>query len=472
LATERDTDVSDHQDIKKVKRGIHSDSIPTASDPSKTSDANKQANTKTPSFMRRELELGGTEEDVLLDEWPEMDAYSLSELSASSDASLDESHNWWDRRRRRRAVDCKWTEWGTWTPCTASCGTGQRQRNRTTEGPHWGGTGCTGPRQEFETCSSNNCAVACEWNHWGAWGPCSRTCGNGFKTRKRGPMPFTQMDGGAKCNDKDSIMSEECSSFTCPQSCVWAKWGLWGGCTKTCGTGIKVRSRDSAGPFHGGSPCVGNVNDQENCNAFSCPIDCAWNSWGAWGECSKSCGGGLKLRQRMYLPMAHNGGKVCPGSPAEILVCNVQECPVDCVWAPWHDPSPCTKSCGGGSFKRHRSKIQAVANGGKSCDGEPSTEIGPCNVEPCAVDCQFLEWSTWSECSESCGGGTKTALRNATKPEHGGAECSEANMTKEAECNTVGCPGIMVEGGAQHLAAPLITLISVFILQARMSSPI
>jgi len=476
MGNEQHVNVAEHHKSKMLHESDSSESSSMTLDASgKISDSSNHLGGKAqPSFMRRELELGGNdEEDAILDEWPEMEPYSLSELSSSSDAKLDESHNWWDRRRRRRAIDCKWTEWGAWTACSVTCGAGQKKMSRQTVGPHWGGVGCvTGDKERFSTCNTQNCPVSCEWNHWGPWGPCTKTCGVGIKHRKRGALPFTDRDGGSHCPESGKEDSSQCSTFSCPINCDVGAWGLWGSCSKTCGTGVKKRIRQGNGPFHGGAPCPGLLEHEEKCNGFACPIDCSWGAWGAWGQCSKTCGGGLKLKQRSYLPMAHNGGKACPGSPAELLACNIEECPVDCVWAPWHDPSPCTKTCGGGSFKRHRSRLQEVAFGGKTCDGEPSTEIGPCNVEPCAVDCQYDEWSMWTECSESCGGGTKTAKRNSTFPEHGGMECSEANSTKEDKCNDVPCPGVMVEGGAQHRTASVVALISAFFVQASMSSVI
>jgi len=38
----------------------------------------------------------------------------------------------------------------------------------------------------------------------------------------------------------------------------------------TCGGGIRVRTRNCTGPFHGGQPCVGPAREQQFCNVNPC----------------------------------------------------------------------------------------------------------------------------------------------------------------------------------------------------------
>jgi len=426
------------------------------------------------NFMRRELNHGARDlpaggPDGLDDQWLDLQPAAFEEAEASTIADMDESFNWWDRRRRRRRYNCKWTQWSGWKACSVNCGAGQKQRDRQTNGPHWGGKVCAGAKSEFSTCNLQNCAVDCEWNGWGAWGPCSKTCGGGARARQRGALPFTNRDGGALCDKKKMKNGGVCNSFSCPVPCTFGAWSLWGGCSKTCGTGLKRRTRAGKGPLHGGAPCKGEVLLQDKCNAYMCPVDCAWSAWGGWGSCSRTCGGGIRLRERAYSSQAENGGKSCPGSPAEVLACNIEECPIDCVWASWHQPGPCTKTCGGGAFKRHRAKFQEVAFGGKTCTG-PNTEIGPCNVEPCSVDCLYDEWQPFTECTASCGGGVHRAKRNGTKASHGGLECSEENSSLEEACNTVECPSVTVKGRARqshHNSAVVLLAVAVPLLWLR-----
>ena len=55
-----------------------------------------------------------------------------------------------------------------------------------------------------------------------------------------------------------------------------------------------------------------------------------YSDWGPYGECSKSCGGGAKTRNRTCTnPPPANGGEDCSvlGPDTSTMECNIQECP-------------------------------------------------------------------------------------------------------------------------------------------------
>ena len=56
------------------------------------------------------------------------------------------------------------------------------------------------------------------------------------------------------------------------------------------------------------------------------------------------------------------------------------------------------------------------------------------------VDGKWLEWSSWSECSLSCGGGNSTRMRQCIGPFNGGKPCV-GNVTENRLCNNQSCPG-------------------------------
>jgi len=61
------------------------------------------------------------------------------------------------------------------------------------------------------------------------------------------------------------------------------------------------------------------------------PIDGGWSSWGSYGSCSKSCGGGTRTRSRSCTnPSPSNGGRSCSGSSTERSGCNNNRCPSRC----------------------------------------------------------------------------------------------------------------------------------------------
>nr|XP_005999977.1 PREDICTED: A disintegrin and metalloproteinase with thrombospondin motifs 8 isoform X2 [Latimeria chalumnae] len=57
-------------------------------------------------------------------------------------------------------------------------------------------------------------------------------------------------------------------------------------------------------------------------------IDGNWGVWGPWGECSRTCGGGVQFSYRECNdPEPENGGKYCEGQRAKYQSCNTHDCP-------------------------------------------------------------------------------------------------------------------------------------------------
>ena len=58
-------------------------------------------------------------------------------------------------------------------------------------------------------------------------------------------------------------------------------------------------------------------------------VDGNWNSWGEWGDCSVTCGDGVKTRIRTCTnPPPTDGGKECVGdSSSETSACSTTNCP-------------------------------------------------------------------------------------------------------------------------------------------------
>eukprot|EP00057_Strongylocentrotus_purpuratus_P033502 XP_791634.3 PREDICTED: spondin-1 [Strongylocentrotus purpuratus] len=114
-------------------------------------------------------------------------------------------------------------------------------------------------------------------------------------------------------------------------------------------------------------------------------VDCMMTAWGEWSECSKSCGKGKMLRQRMIKQRPRNGGEEC-GQTKERQSCNVARCTSvdrDCrmsEWGPWSD---CSVSCGGemGIEFRMRDVARRARGDGAPCD--PLKEMRACSANPC-----------------------------------------------------------------------------------------
>ncbi|XP_021331662.2 A disintegrin and metalloproteinase with thrombospondin motifs 3 isoform X2 [Danio rerio] len=63
-------------------------------------------------------------------------------------------------------------------------------------------------------------------------------------------------------------------------------------------------------------------------NANQVKQDGAWGAWSKYGSCSRSCGMGVRFRTRQCNnPVPSNGGQDCPGVNYEYQLCNTDDCP-------------------------------------------------------------------------------------------------------------------------------------------------
>ena len=54
-------------------------------------------------------------------------------------------------------VDGVFEEWSMWSECTVRCGGGEMYRNRSCDGPSYGGQPCAGEWNETATCNDHPC---------------------------------------------------------------------------------------------------------------------------------------------------------------------------------------------------------------------------------------------------------------------------------------------------------------------------
>merc|ERR1712046_162209 len=116
-----------------------------------------------------------------------------------------------------------------------------------------------------------------------------------------------------------------------------------------------------------GGSCSGEAREQINCSTSGCPIDCRWGSWSLYSSCSRSCGGGTQRRTRSKTVNERNGG-LCSGQSSETIDCNKNGCPVNCQWGSWGSYGGCSRTCKGGTKCKYRQKTVNEADGG-SCSG-------------------------------------------------------------------------------------------------------
>jgi len=154
--------------------------------------------------------------------------------------------------------EAKWSNWESWSSCTKSCGGGKSSRQRTCIGS----VGCSGVMRAERLCNTNNCPAEVTWSNWGSWSSCTKSCGKGRSDRYRSCL------GGSACTG-DQSESKWCNTNTCPDvaRATWSNWGPWSECTKTCGRGRSDRYRSC--PTR--STCQGEGGEAKWCNTNTCP---------------------------------------------------------------------------------------------------------------------------------------------------------------------------------------------------------
>ncbi|XP_030626728.1 hemicentin-1 [Chanos chanos] len=338
------------------------------------------------------------------------------------------------------------SEWMEWGSCSVSCGTGVQRRLRQCNNPlpANGGRHCTGPDTDTRSCQGKPCPVDGNWSEWSAWEECSRTCGQGNRTRVRTCSNPPAQHGGRPCEGK-AVEAIMCSIRPCPVAGNWGAWLPWSPCSETCGKGMQTRLRlcNNPPPSFDGPSCEGPDTQTQMCKERNCPVDGKWSSWVSWGACSVSCGGGTRQRTRLCAsPAPQHGGRQCEGNDVHIDFCNSEPCPVHGNWGPWSSWGSCSRTCNGGQMRRYRTcDNPRPANGGRACAGA-DTQIQRCSTASCPVDGNWGPWQPWGECSASCGGGEQTRVRlcNNPSPSNKGRPCP-GDSTQLSRCNIQACPG-------------------------------
>ncbi|XP_041648005.1 hemicentin-1 [Cheilinus undulatus] len=339
-----------------------------------------------------------------------------------------------------------YSEWAEWGPCSVSCGVGSQKRLRQCNNPRPanGGRHCAGSHTETRSCQGKPCPVDGNWSEWSVWEECSRTCGQGNRTRVRTCSNPPAQHGGRLCEGK-AVEVIMCSVRPCPVPGNWGSWLPWSPCSETCGKGMKSRIRlcNNPPPAFDGPQCDGSDTQTQMCKERQCPVDGKWSSWVSWGACSVSCGGGTRQRTRLCAsPAPQYGGRQCEGNDVHIDFCNSDPCPINGNWGPWSSWGSCSKTCNGGQMRRYRTcDNPRPANGGRACTGADS-QIQRCGTDNCPVDGNWGPWQPWGDCSASCGGGERSRVRlcNSPSPTNGGRPCP-GDSSQLSRCNSQACPG-------------------------------
>lgn len=346
---------------------------------------------------------------------------------------------------------CQTSSWGSWTSCSATCGTGTVSRTRhVTTAPAHGAPACPVLVQHI-SCKAHTCPIDCVLSAWGNCGACSQTCGADGTRRCTRTVVTEAQHGGKACAATLARTSACPAQPACGGDCRVSDWGGCDPCTKTCGGGKQTCHRNVVSqPSNGGKACPA-LSGEQPCGSAPCPVDCAVTAWDSCSQCTRTCGGGKRLCTRTVTNGgALHGGKACPAL-TETQACNADACPVDCTVASWSAWSTCDRTCGTGGQIRTRQIATSPAHGGTPCPAQSDTQV--CNTQPCPINCQVYPWSPFDSCSATCGGGVTVRSRGIFRmAARGGVACPALIETKP--CNTHPCE--LMTCHADHVSCEMV----------------
>jgi hypothetical protein len=278
----------------------------------------------------------------------------------------------------------------------------------------------------MKPCSELIGCIDGKWADWEPWSPCSASCGGGETFRKRKIMSSANFCGNEPAgSDTEMKFCNVWNPCEEAKDCEFTNWGNWSDCTAPC-NGVKRRARHVNSYGAGkGKMCEGALEEYVPCNPgpdeaipSSCsngkPVDCKLGHWKSWSDCSATCDGGQRVRQRDILQNAMFGGKGCSGPVTQIEECGRNSCsgvsPVDCQFGDWEHWSECSKCSG--HKKRFRKILTHARHGGKSCGSFDFMEMGKCERK-CddQTFCVWQDWAEWSDCTATCGNSSKKQRR-------------------------------------------------------------
>ncbi|NWW34426.1 ATS7 metalloproteinase, partial [Panurus biarmicus] len=268
-------------------------------------------------------------------------------------------------------------EWGTegvepppWTPP----GTSLR------EPPPWTPPG-TSPREPSEP------------SPWISPGT-SASSAEGHELSQPTPLPPLLWEKGLQEEEEEEAVLPPLSSTAATAKPSW-EVGNWSECSATCGVGAVWRPVRCSSGSDGGCAAADRPVPARRCSLRPCS---AWRV-GSWSKCSRSCGGGTKVRdvhcvdtreQRLLRPFHCQAGLSQP--PAQ-LPCQISPC-LHWYTSSWRE---CSEPCGGGE----QARLVTCPEPGRCEETSRPNSTRPCNTQPCTT------WvvGSWGQCSAPCGGG-------------------------------------------------------------------
>ncbi|KAG7274569.1 hypothetical protein CRUP_022082, partial [Coryphaenoides rupestris] len=246
----------------------------------------------------------------------------------------------------------------------------------------WTETPSTGPLP-----TSNNAQPV------GNWSDC--VLPEGARVEGQLGMKDNRLVETSRCNSHGYI--EEACIIPCPSDCKLSEWSNWSRCSKSCGSGVKVRSKWlREKPYNGGRPCPKLDHVNQVYEVVPCLSDCGQYVWLAepWSVWKVS---NVDLRRTV--------ARVC--RPEKWKTHKWRRCQL-VPWALRQDSPGAQEACGPGLQAR---AVSCRKQDGGQADIEECLKFSspmptltqPCQ-NPCQEDCQLTAWSKFSSCTADCVG--------------------------------------------------------------------
>ncbi|XP_069041565.1 thrombospondin type-1 domain-containing protein 4 [Lepisosteus oculatus] len=239
-------------------------------------------------------------------------------------------------------VCSQWEIRTNWSSCSVMCGVGKRTRNVrcvSTQGAVVSDRECNTRLRPpgSQDCDMGPCVLS--WYHTDWSHSCSAGCGPGVQRRSVVCLSSgggaADPEGGQTCTGERPAEMRACNGGPCLPALHWYT-GPWGECSVACGNG--TQRRDIICVQRLGNDI--NVTHSRDCESQekppsiqSCSAGPCKPQWFTtdWSACSRSCMGGVQVREVRCLTEDRNLSRDCDPSarPQEQQLCNQQPCNAD-----------------------------------------------------------------------------------------------------------------------------------------------
>ncbi|XP_055331541.1 spondin-1-like isoform X2 [Paramacrobiotus metropolitanus] len=145
-------------------------------------------------------------------------------------------------------------------------------------------------------------------------------------------LPSAMIRNGMICAPLPSTQPQQATTLkaqihTAPVDCQITPWGAWTPCSSSCGRGYQDRFREViVHPQNGGTDCPSRMQQRRKCQITPCnqQQQCVYGEWSEWMACSKTCGQGIQQRIRMIKEA--NNPAACRHVPVETRICVLPQC--------------------------------------------------------------------------------------------------------------------------------------------------